>query len=306
MSTAESDRSARGYRAATEALDERPSAATREAILAAAARQVQSRPNDVRDLPAAHARPRQRWPYAAAAAVLLSTVAVMMATRTEQEMTSFTDSGGDAGRAAAPATEPASAKPDAAAQPTVTAERAAADAAPASAAPVQPAPKIALPGSRPTQAARAPASPVPPAPPMTGAEAKVNAPAETAPAKEEAARLRTAPAPVGGVEAPPEAAAAAPASLAKRQSAPLNESAERRRDEDGAVVGRSSPRAASGALASDAHSEADRSASDWLDRIVKLRRAGRHDEADAELKRFRERFPQVTIPPEAQAPAGTR
>lgn len=304
--SAESDRSVRGYRAASESLDERPSVATREAILAAAARQVQSRPHDLRDPPAARARSRPRWPYAAAAAVLLSTLAVMMATRTEQEMPSFTDTSVDAGRAAAPATEPAPAKPDAAAQPAVTAERAAADAAPASAAPVQPAPKIALPTSRPTQAARAPATPAPPAPPMTDAESKVNAPAEAARAKDEAAGMRTAPALAGSVEAPSAAAGAASASLAKRQSAPLNESAERRRDEVGAAVGRSAPRAASGALASDARIEADQSASEWLDRIVKLRRAGRHEEADAELKRFRERFPQVTIPPEAQAPAGTR
>jgi len=36
----------RGYRAANDVLDERPSAATRAAILAAAARQVQAGPRD--------------------------------------------------------------------------------------------------------------------------------------------------------------------------------------------------------------------------------------------------------------------
>ena len=44
----------------------------------------------------------------------------------------------------------------------------------------------------------------------------------------------------------------------------------------------------------------------WLERIIKLRREGRHDEADAELKRFRERYPQVQPPAEALPPAGTR
>ncbi|MGE5161322.1 MAG: hypothetical protein ACM3O5_07440, partial [Betaproteobacteria bacterium] len=46
----------------------------------------------------------------------------------------------------------------------------------------------------------------------------------------------------------------------------------------------------------------------WLERIVKLRREGRDAEADAELKRFRERHPDVQVPPAALpgAAAGTR
>ncbi len=47
-------------------------------------------------------------------------------------------------------------------------------------------------------------------------------------------------------------------------------------------------------------------ASEWLERIIKLRRAGRHDEADVELKRFREIYPQVTVPAEALPVTGTR
>jgi len=42
----------------------------------------------------------------------------------------------------------------------------------------------------------------------------------------------------------------------------------------------------------------------WLERIVKLRREGREAEADAELKRFRERYPDVQVPP-AALPGGT-
>ena len=47
----------------------------------------------------------------------------------------------------------------------------------------------------------------------------------------------------------------------------------------------------------------------WLERIVKLRREGRDAEADAELKRFRERYPDVQVPSAALpggAAAGTR
>jgi len=42
----------------------------------------------------------------------------------------------------------------------------------------------------------------------------------------------------------------------------------------------------------------------WLERIVKLRSEGREAEADAELKRFRERYPDVKVPP-AALPGGT-
>ncbi len=52
--------------------------------------------------------------------------------------------------------------------------------------------------------------------------------------------------------------------------------------------------------------QTDEPAAAWLERIIKLRRDGRHDEADAELKRFRERYPQVQPPSEALLPAGTR
>ena len=47
------------------------------------------------------------------------------------------------------------------------------------------------------------------------------------------------------------------------------------------------------AAAQSERKQADESAAVWLERIIKLRREGRHDEADAELKRFRERYPQV-------------
>jgi hypothetical protein len=87
MSTDRDDATMRRYREANAALDEGPSAATRAAILAAAARHVAAKPQAADAPRSAH---RRRWPFAAAAAVLLSTLAVMMAQRTEQEMPTFT------------------------------------------------------------------------------------------------------------------------------------------------------------------------------------------------------------------------
>jgi hypothetical protein len=64
--------------------------------------------------------------------------------------------------------------------------------------------------------------------------------------------------------------------------------------------------AATGSVRAEADASKSSSASEWLERIIKLRRAGRHDEADVELKRFRESYPQVTVPAEALPATGTR
>jgi hypothetical protein len=53
----------------------------------------------------------------------------------------------------------------------------------------------------------------------------------------------------------------------------------------------------------------ERSAAQWIEHIVRLRGEGRQAEADAELKRFRERYPEATVPGAALPPnagAGTR
>jgi len=111
-----------------------------------------------------------------------------------------------------------------------------------------------------------------------------------------------------------------PAQLAKRQAAPASDAMERRRNEsaDTASAERSTLRqapaappaaslgAAAGAVRADADVSPAPSASEWLERIIKLRRAGRHEEADVELKRFRESYPQVTVPAEALPTTGTR
>ena len=57
--------------------------------------------------------------------------------------------------------------------------------------------------------------------------------------------------------------------------------------------------AAQGAARLDAARDFESSAPLWLERIVKLRAERREAEADAELKRFRERYPEVQVPPAA-------
>jgi hypothetical protein len=304
-----SDPSLRGYRAATDALDERPSAATRAAILAAAAREVQSGPRDARGpLAAPRVASRRRWPYAAAAAVLLSSLAVMMATRTEREMPTFTaPSERVAENAAPPKPVPSSEPPPPAASSTALPEVASTPAT----VPAKPEKQAKASASRANEA-------------IASGEAKIAQPAEAPRAEEEVAVLRDVPAP-DAASAPRTSAEAAPsavmpAQLAKRQVAPASDAMERRRNEsaDTASAERSTLRqapaappaaglgAATGSVRAEVDAAAAVSASDWLERIIKLRRAGRHDEADVELKRFRESYPQVTVPAEALPATGTR
>lgn len=297
------DRSVRGYRAATDALDERPSAATRAAILAAAARQVQAAPRDAREpIAAPRVTPRKRWPYAAAAAVLLSSLAVMMATRTEREMPTFTAPVEHTAESAAPS------------KPVPSSEPASPAAAPPASQEIASAPATVTASAE--KQAKADSSRAGAAAPSS--EAKVALPAEAPRAKEEVAVLRDMPAPATAPA--PAAAPPLPAQLAKRQAAPASEATERRRNEsaDMASAERSTlqqapaapPAAGLGAATGSVRAEADAStappASEWMERIIKLRRAGRHDEADFELKRFRESYPQVTVPAEALPATGKR
>ena len=81
------------------------------------------------------------------------------------------------------------------------------------------------------------------------------------------------------------------------------------KDQAGAGARRDAARPAAPAPLAGAQEErkqVEESAEMWLERIIKLRREGRHDEAEAELKRFRERYPQVQPPAEALPPVGTR
>ena len=322
MSGDNADRIQRDYRAANEALDERPSAATRASILAAAARQVQAGPRDAAAPMAAPKPGRRRWPMAAAAAVMLSTLAVMMAVRTEHEMPTFTpptggdESGAAATRApAAPGVESRSAPDKSAADAAVaTTPRAPSLAKERAATPAAVAPAAAPPTSS-TSALRDAAPPV--------ADSKVTAPIVDPRAKEEVAGLRApaAPPPEPSAAAPLEAERAAPSpsssDMAAAESVAPSVDRERRRDEGAANLARAPARQAPavtgalGAAAEKPRAEGDVAANelraeDWLEKIIKLRQTGRHEEADAELKRFRERYPHVQVPAAALPPSGTR
>jgi hypothetical protein len=269
MSTDRDEVAARRYREASAALDERPSAATRAAILAAAARKVEARPQAA---DAQRVARRPRWPLAAAAAVLLSTLAVMMANRTGDEMPSFT--------------APAERVPEPSAAATPASD---------SAVPL-PAPPIAQ-------------APAPIAKRSTASNEREEQSSATAAPKE---RLDVR----GSEEASPPAAArpaeraADGASAEARRELPAASPSAPLASPPAAPLGRSAPApAAQGAAHLDAARDFESSAPTWLERIAKLRREGRDAEADAELKRFRERYPDVPVPSAALpggAAAGTR
>lgn len=331
MTTDRDDASVRRYREASEALDERPSAAARAAILAAAARQVEARPRAADAPRAVH---RRRWPLAAAAAVLLSTLAVMMAQRTEQEMPTFTapaerspDQVAVAPMRPAPAPGPTASEvqqalpplPPAsplarAPQPTQTSEARADNLAGAvepgarlkKAAPVAPpeARREASPATREREGAS----------PAIAADAA--APGAQAAREQEAASAEAR----SVLPAPPAAAPPAIARAAPAESAAAGLGATSRAGDSAKSSAAPASRAArmeavpapalQGATRQDLDRNFERTAQDWLEHIVKLRGEGRHAEADAELQRFRARYPDVQVPANALAPgppaAGTR
>jgi hypothetical protein len=270
MSTDREDATARRYREASAALEERPSAATRAAILAAAARQVDARPRPA-DAPRTVRRPR--WPLAAAAAVLLSTLAVMMANRTGQEMPSFTAPAERAPESVAIAPAPSAAVP-----PSSD------NSAPLPAPPIAQSPAPIA--KRPTAAkAREEGSSVPDAPTarLDAQRSDAASPAVSARSAERAPEVASAEARQERPAAPPVAAPAPPRAAPLARSAPAP--------------------AAQEAARLDAARDFEASAPMWLEHIVKLRKEGRDAEADAELKRFRARYPDVQVP-SAALPGG--
>lgn len=241
-------RTRQGYRAAADAMDEQPSAQARAAILAAAARAVDARPRDV--AAGSRLRTRPRWPMAAAATVLLSTLAVFVARQTEHEQ-----QGAKVAEAAPPQTV-ARTVPIAPAEP----------AAPAEAAP--PVAQAAPPAASEKAVAAAP---------IARLEEPVAADTQGAASRK---------------PAPPAAPAPALPSLPALSGSVGN-----------AVRSSGGPDPGGGPMGQPSAEERALSAGDWLAQIVRLREAGRHAEADAQLQRFRERYPQVRVPDQALPPA---
>lgn len=299
------------YREAAAELDERPSAAAREAILAAAAREVNAQPV----VAGTAYRPRRaRWPLAAAAVVMLSTLAVMLAIRTQEEMPQFGAPAQEAStvtQKGAPAATPASQSNEATSareqQSGVTSTENRSSAArdqassPQSRRENDQAAKV--PSER-EQAARTPAPVTAPANSMPAPAPPKSAPPEPAAPSSESSLASSklekaqAEADAGLRESPPDqAGAAAPTpdarSDAAGRAAPAPSVAQERKRADRQRADRQS-------------AESSESAAAWLERIIRLRGAGRHSEADAELKRFRERYPQIQPPLEALPAAGAQ
>ena len=324
------------YRQASAELDERPSASVRASILAAAAREVGARPMSA-DAP----RPnRPRWPLAAAAAVMLSTLAVMMAIRTNEEMPQFNAppeaARGLADNVATPATTvpaPPMAESPANTRAAINQQAPERQRAPTEERSVA---RLKKESDSVAQAPREMNRPALTEAPVTGRLKRDSGSVEQAPrdksrpAPTEAPALartnelknaepksidlekaqRNVPAAAAVPPAPsPAPEPAARAKLRAEQSAagaaaptpPMDQaSSDARRDAAKPAV------PAPLSTAQEERKQSDESAAAWLERIIKLRREGRHVEAEAELKRFRERYPQVQPPAEALPPVGTR
>jgi len=269
------------YRAASEVLDEAPAQDARAAILAAAARASGARPRPI------GRPPRWRVPLAAAASVLVGTIAVLLATQVERQRGAEQ---AETVAAASPAASPAvvagaagEATPSAAPPPTAAAPGVPAAPKSAATAPPRRERETTKPAAAPMQEARvgetAAGGRAAEAGPAGAADSAAPAPAAPAPPVAAAERAEPAP-PQAQVDAAPSAGASAQAPA--RSAARLASEARA----DAAAPWRAAPES-------------------WVEKIVKLRAEGRHDEADKELAALRARHPDLRLPP-AALPAGGR
>jgi hypothetical protein len=300
---------ARAYRAANDALDERAELATRNAILAAAARAVDAKPA------AAGSQPMRRWrfPLAAAATMLISTVAVILAQRTGQELPTTVIA----------ENLPPVAAPHSGAEASMTVKPQVAPADVAVPAPAAtPKRKDSATGAR--GAAVSGAAHVPGRSTVAGedrsgpATAAPGATADTAAAERDSLRSRVAQEARVAAAAPQESSPSAPAGkLATApptsnagfgQSAAPSSSAAPMGDARPRVL---EPRVTAGAVqpapaTPTSLAKTTETPERWLARIIELRHAARDDEADAELRKLRELHPDLAIPPAALRRTGTR
>jgi hypothetical protein len=330
------------YQRANDALadEEAPSPAVRAAVLAAAARQVQARPQPV------GARPRWRVPLAAAASVLVGTLAVVLATRhddstTKTVVTSEAAVPQGVPQSAAPPVSPMAAPALAQNAPTPGQDTARAASAQAPAAPPPSVVASAAPPLAPAVPSAVSALPAAPAAESPTASASGGVAGEARTERRAQRDMQAAPAPAAESVAPvdrskTEAAVRAQAALPPSMQGSNAMSSERTSDPGAGAASRSAappPRAAAPAAPAapaaapsaeqqvkarpvqrtapmaDAAPPAALSPEDanrWITRIVELRRAGRDSEADAELKALRERAPTLTLPPEALPRLGSR
>lgn len=310
---------AHGYRDAATQLNEVPSPAVRATVLAAAARAVQAKPMSVRaDGGAVPLRgsSRYRVPLAAAASLLVGTVAVLLAQRTEDEMSpplAMLPSAAPR-TAAAPPIEPAP-QPEQRAQHEMQREKSVVS------------PQVVASGVAESTASSTPeyssrAAPIAAPAPVTAAAERLRetesapllVPSSARPVRGDAVNDVASPSPMTREEA-----AAVSGTLSKVQQLQEKVQEKARGKAEGKVEGkvqdaaqervvarpvrRSAPidsdaaPAASNVLAAsepDAATMADPQR--WVERIAALRVLGRQDIADAELRALRSRYPDFSVP----------
>lgn len=257
------------YRAASGVVDEAPAAEVRAAVLAAAARAVQARPHGADAARPGDARPKlhMRLPLAAAATLVLSSIAVLLATRVEEQVRAPSAPAQDEARIAARA--PA-------------ADVRASDV-PTSDVPTQ---------KSPTEATRKTAVAANRTPPRTQQAPRTDAAAHQ---RRQNAVSAPAPRPVGestSVDRADADTSAAPSGIRARESS--------------AAAAKAATASAAAERAGDAAAQRAEEAdpAHWIERITRLRTQGRDAEADEEIRRFRERHPQIALPPAALRPTG--
>jgi len=299
---------ANAYRAANDALDERPGLAARNAILAAAARAVEAKPAAVGSLPMR----RWRFPLAAAATVLISTIAVIIAQRTEREMPAALIAESNAPESSQAPSADASTAGKLKAAPAAAVVPA--PAASGELAAVERKESIAFarqePGTDERSASRREPGRVRSAPATARADQPAAAAAPVASAATDTGGQGPEPEPRARRNAQIAAAMPQPAIAPAADAAPPASPAV-----GGALMRDARPaveRAEAAAVTSEAvpampsRAKTTETPERWLARIIELRQAARDDEADAELKKLRELHPDLTIPAAALRRAGTR
>ena len=127
-------------------------------------------------------------------------------------------------------------------------------------------------------------------------------PAKPAPRRRVEETPRFAPEPPPRAESaaavPPPAPAPAPApdsNIAAPAAGVAAEAEQKRADESRAAPALQRPMAASRSAAANLHADVSETPEQWLARITRMRELGRDDEADKELARFRERYPDYRM-----------
>jgi hypothetical protein len=146
---------------------------------------------------------------------------------------------------------------------------------------------------RPSEEFTVPASAPPAAPRPVAPEAKPAVPSQER-------RERFTPSPASAPPAADMASEAARAPVPEERPAPP--SAVREEARVGGAAAQAPSAAPLSRAARSPSPELEQSPELWLERILELRRAGRHEQADEELAAFRKRYPERGIPPAALRP----